>query len=584
MVPLQPDPSPESGKARVTPPGLVHSYQAYDPKNFPSPTAPAPDIASAAMEHMMAYGSMRDLTPEELARAIKLDPSMFPSLGPSIEALRALLEARKKKILGTYESDSAIDEAAKRYTRAVNDAQPDKRSAKAFAEATRDEQLGELENLWEAQRDDQSDFSRALMRTIATLGDKYQVDALVSKYTFTGREPLSVAEAIALRDELEAIDKLLEQLAEAAKNAQIGIIDLEELSQYVDEAKVEELNKLQKQIEEYVKQEAERQGLESTANGFRLSPHAYKLFQSKLLQEIFSDLEAARSGRHTGPIVGEGAVEIERTKPYEFGDSVAHLDLVGSFTNAMIRRAANPASNAPGTAMLHQDDMLVHRTRNNPKCATVVLLDMSGSMRYGGQYVQVKRMGLALDALIRREYPGDFLRFVEMFTMARLVSAPDLASLMPKLVSIHSPVVRLRADLANPETNEALIPQHFTNIQRAMQLGRQMLSVQDTPNRQLILITDGLPTAHFEGQHLYMLYPPDPRTEEATMREANLCAKENITINIFLLPSWSQTSEDVKFAQAMAQRTKGRVFFTGGADLDRYVLWDYVSMRRKVIA
>jgi uncharacterized protein with von Willebrand factor type A (vWA) domain len=80
-----------------------------------------------------------------------------------------------------------------------------------------------------------------------------------------------------------------------------------------------------------------------------------------------------------------------------------------------------------------------------------------------------------------------------------------------------------------------------------------------------------------------MLYPPDPRTEEATMREAVACAREGITINIFLLPSWSQSSEDVAFARRVAETTRGRVFFTGGRDLDRFVLWDYVSMRRKVI-
>jgi uncharacterized protein with von Willebrand factor type A (vWA) domain len=109
------------------------------------------------------------------------------------------------------------------------------------------------------------------------------------------------------------------------------------------------------------------------------------------------------------------------------------------------------------------------------------------------------------------------------------------------------------------------------------------LSAQDTPNRQVLLITDGLPTAHFENEMLYMLYPPDPRTEEATMREARACQREGITINIFLLPSWSQSHEDIQFAQRIAETTKGRVFFTGGSDIDRFVLWDYVSQRRKII-
>jgi uncharacterized protein with von Willebrand factor type A (vWA) domain len=83
---------------------------------------------------------------------------------------------------------------------------------------------------------------------------------------------------------------------------------------------------------------------------------------------------------------------------------------------------------------------------------------------------------------------------------------------------------------------------------------------------------------------LYLLYPPDPRTEEATMREAMLAAREGITINVFLLPSWWQSSEDVQFAHKMAEATGGRVFFTAGKDLDRFVLWDYVKQRRRIIS
>jgi uncharacterized protein with von Willebrand factor type A (vWA) domain len=111
-----------------------------------------------------------------------------------------------------------------------------------------------------------------------------------------------------------------------------------------------------------------------------------------------------------------------------------------------------------------------------------------------------------------------------------------------------------------------------------------MLSVQDTPNRQIILITDGLPTAHFDGSELYLLYPPDPRTEEATMREGRLCRRDGITINVFLLPTWAQSSEDVQFAHRLSEATAGRVFFTAGKDLDRYVVWDYLNRRREIVA
>jgi len=149
---------------------------------------------------------------------------------------------------------------------------------------------------------------------------------------------------------------------------------------------------------------------------------------------------------------------------------------------------------------------------------------------------------------------------------------------------LYNPWVALRFDMSNPNISELQIPPHFTNIQHALQLGRKYLSVQDTPNRQIILITDGLPTAHFEADTLHLLYPPNPRTESATLREAQLCAREGITINIFLLSTWNQSHEDVRFAYRVAETTRGRVFFTAGRDLDRYVVWDYISRRKQIIS
>ena len=144
--------------------------------------------------------------------------------------------------------------------------------------------------------------------------------------------------------------------------------------------------------------------------------------------------------------------------------------------------------------------------------------------------------------------------------------------------------MKLWADMSDPNMSEMQIPPHFTNIQHALQMGRQFLSRQDTTNRQIILITDGLPTAHFEGSKLFLLYPPHPKTEAATLREGALCKREGITINIFLLQSWAQSSEDIQFAYRLAESTKGRVFFTAGKDLDRYVVWDYVNRRRSIVA
>ncbi len=558
--------------------GVIHTYQQYDPQNIPSPLAPQPDVLSGAFEHMLAYGDLRELSEEELARAVHLDPSQIAGLGPSLEALMELLRQRKRKILETYETQRVQQAAANRYRRFGEKIQPPARLKERFRRALTEEQLYDLERLWYQAGDERGQFARQLVQLIDRLGDKYQIDLLAAKYQFTGRVEMTIAQALEIKRELEEIDRLLKQLEEAAKNAQIGVIDLESLSQYADPGDIENLNQFARQIEQYLRDLAERQGLEKTRQGYRLTPKAYRLFQGRLLDRIFSNLESSRTGRHQGPIRGEGCVELQQTKPYEFGDSLANMDIPGTIVNALIREG-------PGLPIrLKPEDIAIHPTRNAPKCATVVLLDMSGSMRYDGLYINVKRMGLALDGLIRREYPGDYLQFVELYTVAKLRHPGEIVQLLPKPVTIGNPVVRLRADMSDPNISEIQLPQHFTNIQHGLQLARQMLAAQDTPNRRVILITDGLPTAHFEGKYLYLLYPPDPRTENATMREGRLCRREGITINIFLLPTWMQSREDVHFAYRLAESTAGKVFFTAGRDLERYVVWDYLNRRREIVA
>ncbi len=560
--------------------GVIHTYQKYDPTRFPSPTEPPPDLVSAAFEHMLMFGEGRELSEEELARAVRLDPSQIAGLGPSIDALRAMLEERKRKILERYATRSVRKRAAKAFRKQAAETDPPKQHRDRYHRAVQSEQLREIERLWYAAGDDQSPFARELVRVLERLGEKYEIEELVARYDFTGRESLTVPEAIDVKEELDKIEELLKQLEEAAKTAQIGLIDMELLAEFAEPGDVQQLSSLQQQVQDYLREAAERQGLEQKGGNFRLTPQAYRVFQGKLLSRLFSDLQASRTGRHQGPVVGEGAVEMQTTKPYEFGDSIANMDLVSTITNAVLRNAGEEGA----SLSLHQDDLLIHRTRNNPKCATAVVMDMSGSMRYDGQYINVKRMALAMEGLMRKEFPGDWLGFVEVFSFARLVERSKLVSLMPKPVTISNPVVRLRADMSNPDISEQMVPPHFTNLQHGLALARKMLSVQDTPNRQIVLITDGLPTAHFEGQELFLLYPPDPRTEEATMREGRLCQREGITINLFLLPSWSQTEEDVRFAYRLAESTTGRVFFTAGRDLDRYVVWDYVKRRREILA
>jgi uncharacterized protein with von Willebrand factor type A (vWA) domain len=569
--------------------GVIHSYQRYDPQNIPSPNQPPPDMTGAAFDHMMAFGSTRGLTEEELANAIEIDPSQIQGLGPSIDALIQMLEERKRKILATYETQNALNEAAKHFTQQAQQTTPPKELADKYHKAVKQQQIRDLERLWfKAEKHDER-FAKDLLHVAHTLGEKYQVEQLDAEYEFTGRTEMDVPKALEVKEELETIDELLEQLREAQQNAQIGLIDMDKLSEFVEEADIDQLRGLQQQVEDYIREQAEQQGIEQDEQGrYQLTPKAYRLFQSKLLDEIFSDLQASMTGRHEGDVSGEGPVELAKTKDYEFGDSPAHMDIPQSFVNAILREGPQHVhpdhlpSDKP-LVNLTADDIEIHETRNNPKCATCVVMDMSGSMRHGGQYINCKRMGFALDGLIRSQYPGDYVQFIEAYSIAKPRHVSELGEMMPKPVTIRDPVVRLKVDMSREDVSESMLPPHFTNIHHGLQLSRRFLSGQDTPNKQIILITDGLPTAHFDGSELYFLYPPDPLTEQATMREALACGQEGITINIFLLPSWDQSSEDVQFAHRMAEGTKGRVLFTGGRDLDRYVLWDYVNHRRKII-
>jgi uncharacterized protein with von Willebrand factor type A (vWA) domain len=568
--------------------GVIHAYQQYDPKRFPSPTQPSgPDMVSGAFEHMLMYGEHRELTPEQLARAVRIDPSQIAGLGPSIDALLAILRERKRKILERFETDKVRKKAARAFAERAQEVRPPKNLRERFHRAVSHEQIRDLERLWYAAGDDNSPFARNLLPLIESLGDKYQVEQLAAKYAFTGREALTVPQAIEVKEELERIDELIRQLEEARETAQIGIIDMEALAEFAEPGDIDQLSALQQQIQDFLREAAERQGIEQRAGRIELTPKAYRVFQGKLLQRLFSELQASRSGRHQGPVIGEGAVELQATKPYEFGDSIANLDVTQSFINALVRSAPQRAGTSPTPApiqiRLAQEDLEIHRTRNNPKCATCVLMDMSGSMRYDGQYINVKRMSLALEGLIRGEYPGDYLQFVELYSFAKPVPRGKLIELMPKPVTVYDPIVRLRADMSRDDVSEHQVPPHFTNIQHGLATARRLLATQDTPNKQIVLITDGLPTAHFEGQMLYLLYPPDPRTENATLREGQLCHRDGITINMFLLPSWSQSEEDVRFAYRLAESTKGRVFFTAGKDLDRYVVWDYLQRRREIL-
>ncbi|MFN9752111.1 MAG: hypothetical protein ACK57U_12065, partial [Planctomycetota bacterium] len=153
--------------------GVVHTYQKYDPQKFPSPTAPPVDLVSPMMERMLAFGNARPLSEEELARAVRLDPSQF-RLGPSLDLIRAMLLERKRRILETYETETVQQEAKRVFEkRAKTGPQPPDKLRKAYKQAVEEEQLVDLEQVWYLTEDDTSPFARHVVNLMERLGDKY---------------------------------------------------------------------------------------------------------------------------------------------------------------------------------------------------------------------------------------------------------------------------------------------------------------------------------------------------------------------------------------------------------------------------
>jgi len=333
---------PDSAESRgpVAKPGLYYTYQKYDPLRFPSPAAPAADLVTPMMEWMMMYGSdTEELSDEQLRRAVRIDPAQMGGLGPSLQSIRRFLLERKAKILATYEVESALGQAGADYNQLARHIKPPKPMEHDYRKAALGGQRYSLERLWYRLNDQNTQFGRQLMRLIGRLETLTEVQILQSKYAFTGRQALNVEEAVEVKAELEKIDDLLKQLEEAEQTGQIGLIDLDELRDFIQEGDPAALNQIRDFLDQVLEQASEREGLERRDGKWRLSPKAMRLYQSRLLAKIFSELQASRTGRHDTPVSGEGAVEMAVTQPYQFGDSLAAMDWTQTLTNALVRQA-----------------------------------------------------------------------------------------------------------------------------------------------------------------------------------------------------------------------------------------------------
>jgi Ca-activated chloride channel homolog len=326
------------------------------------------------------------------------------------------------------------------------------------------------------------------------------------------------------------------------------------------------------------------------AGKFHVTPKGLKRVENKALEVLFNVPNKDKLGRHETEFRGTGQTMLEESKPYEYGDPVANLNMHETLKNALHRQGREAArqgddartahgAGAPGGAIsISEEDLVIHDTEYQTSCATVVLIDMSGSMLRYGKYGAAKRVAMALQALVRSRYQSDFLQIVGFYTYATPLTEKELLFSAPKPVSIYDPQVRLRISLDHPPR---FVPEHFTNIHAGLQFARRILQRQPAQNRQIIVITDGEPTAHVEGREIVLVYPPAEKTSRITLSEARRCAAEGIEVSSFALVEDYFYFGLVNFVEQMAQVTRGISATCNAHDMGNLVVNSFVRGRRK---
>jgi uncharacterized protein with von Willebrand factor type A (vWA) domain len=363
-----------------------------------------------------------------------------------------------------------------------------------------------------------------------------------SSYRFNGDESLGWGSAQDALQELGDLDRL-EQLLKGAQNpGALAEVDVERARELLgDDAalSLERMAQVAKMLEEAGLIEQREGRLELTPRGIR------KIGQNSLT-DLFSKILRDSAGRHAEDRIGIGHERTYTTKPYEFGDPF-NLDIQRTIRNALQRAGG-------GTPVrLSPDDFEVEETETTTRASTVLMLDVSLSMPMRDNFLAAKKVAMALHALISSQFPRDFLGIVTFSKVAR--------ELRPE----HLPEVSWDFD-------------YGTNMQHGFLLSRRMLARQ-TGTKQIIMITDGEPTAHFEPGYdePFFSYPPVQQTVDATMREVNRCTRDGITINTFMLDA---TGYLTRFIEQLTQLNRGRAFFTTPETLGDYVLVDFLQHRR----
>jgi uncharacterized protein with von Willebrand factor type A (vWA) domain len=401
------------------------------------------------------------------------------------------------------------------------------------------------------------------------------------RYRFKGREEISIEQAQELMEQLQQLEALEKQLEGVRWDGDPQQVDAEKLRDLLGDEAFQAVQNMKD-----IASELEAAGyIMKTKDGLQLTPLAMRKIGQKALRDIFSFIKRDRFGQHDTRQRGGVGMPTEDTKTYEFGDPFL-LDLSATVFNAVSHEGTGtPVS-------LHIDDFVVRRQEFLSHTSTVILIDMSGSMAWNNCFYAAKKVALALDNLVRSTFPRDTLQIVGFYTAAEEMKPADLPYVKPKSFGYNASLysdyydmlmgyIDVQLDYRDVVRGRTNVPQGFTNMQQGLRMAEQMLSKRQSPNKQIILITDGQPTAHCEGDRLYLQYPPSQRTITATLQEVKRCTVKGIAINTFML---AKSYYLERFVDQMTKINRGRAFYTTPEQLGEYLVVDYLVKKRRRIA
>jgi uncharacterized protein with von Willebrand factor type A (vWA) domain len=362
-------------------------------------------------------------------------------------------------------------------------------------------------------------------------------------FEFGGDESITLQEAMRLMGDMEGLGELERELIEAVRTNDASRLDSDEIGRLIGD----EARRMADELKEFVRMLEEAGFIQRRGQEWTLTPRAMRKIGERALEDIFGRIDRGLSGDHTLTRYGWGVEHLDETKTYQFGDSFT-IDSFRTVMNALRREGG-------GTPVhLSPDDFEVYQTSSINQCSTVIMLDMSYSMLYGGRFQAGRKVALALDSLIRTKFPRDELKVVA-FSYFVLPLEPHM------LLDTY------------------WIDPRGTDFPEAIRTARNILAKRKGGTKQIIMITDGEPHANSVGYGSYGTVWSMRQAMEDTLREVSACTREDITVNTFMLDAEPTMTE---FIKAMTKLNRGRIFFADPRKLGEYLIVDYVKNRRRV--